>query len=200
MANVDGLEKVVEPNEYGELDRWILNHAREVFSSVQSSFDEYDFLRGFATLNNFVTNELSGIYMDITKDRLYCDGKNSATRQSTQSAMTLIAKAMMTMVAPVLTYTIDEILDYAPDIIKGDMESVFDLVYEELPIVGDSFDDKNLIEARAKFSESIDKLKKEKLIKSTLELEIAGDSSIFGIKEITKFRGLVYCISYQTIL
>ncbi len=183
MANVDGLEKIVEPSEYGELDRWILSRAKEVFASVNSSFQEYDFLRGFATLNNFVTNELSGIYMDITKDRLYCDAKHSASRESTQSAMVLMSKAMMALVAPVLTYTIDEVLDYAPAIVKGDMESVFDLVYEELPDVGVVFEDKLLIEARAKFSESIDKLKKEKLIKSTLELEIVGDASGFEIKD-----------------
>jgi isoleucyl-tRNA synthetase len=183
MANVDGLEKIVEPSEYGELDRWILSRAKDVFASVNSSFQEYDFLRGFATLNNFVTNELSGIYMDITKDRLYCDAKHSASRESTQSAMVLMSKAMMALVAPVLTYTIDEVLDYAPPIVKGDMESVFDLVYEELPDVGVVFEDKLLIEARAKFSESIDKLKKEKLIKSTLELEIVGDASGFEIKD-----------------
>jgi isoleucyl-tRNA synthetase len=183
MANVDGLEKIVEPSEYGELDRWILSRAKEVFASVNSSFQEYDFLRGFAILNNFVTNELSGIYMDITKDRLYCDAKHSASRESTQSAMVLMSKAMMALVAPVLTYTIDEVLDYAPAIVKGDMESVFDLVYEELPDVGVVFEDKLLIEARAKFSESIDKLKKEKLIKSTLELEIVGDTSSFEIKD-----------------
>ena len=181
MANVDGLEKIVEPSEYGELDRWILTRAKEVFDSVNASFTEYDFLRGFATLNNFVTNELSGIYMDITKDRLYCDAKNSITRQSTQSAMVLMAKAMMALVAPVLTYTVDEVLDYAPSIVKGDMESVFDLVYEELPDVGETFDDKLLIEARGKFSEAIDRLKKEKTIKSTLEVEIVGDISIFPI-------------------
>jgi isoleucyl-tRNA synthetase len=183
MANVDGLEKIVEPSEYGELDRWILSRAKDVFASVNSSFQEYDFLRGFAILNNFVTNELSGIYMDITKDRLYCDAKHSASRESTQSAMVLMSKAMMALVAPVLTYTIDEVLDYAPPIVKGDMESVFDLVYEELPDVGVVFEDKLLIEARAKFSESIDKLKKEKLIKSTLELEIVGDTSSFEIKD-----------------
>jgi isoleucyl-tRNA synthetase len=181
MANVDGLEKVVEPSEYGELDRWILTRAKEVFDSVNASFAEYDFLRGFATLNNFVTNELSGIYMDITKDRLYCDAQNSATRMSTQSAMVVMAKAMMALVAPVLTYTIDEVLDYAPAIVKGDMKNVFDLVYEELPVVEPSFNDTLLVEARGKFSESIDKLKKEKVIKSTLELEIIGDASRFDI-------------------
>jgi isoleucyl-tRNA synthetase len=181
LANVDGLEKIVEPSEYGELDRWILIKAREVFNSVNSSFAQNDFLRGFSTLNNFVINELSGIYMDITKDRLYCDDKDSITRKSTQSAMALIAKSMMALVAPVLTYTIDEILDYAPDIIKGDMESVFDLVYEEIVEVEASFDDKELLEARAGLSEVTDRLKKEKIIKSALELEIIGDIDSFAI-------------------
>jgi isoleucyl-tRNA synthetase len=182
MANVDGLEKIVEPSQYTELDRWILAKAKEVFDSVNASFADYDFLRGFATLNNFVTNELSGIYMDITKDRLYCDGQNSATRVSTQSAMVLMAKSMMALVAPVFAYTVDEVLDYAPAIVKGEMESVFDLVYEALPDVGETFDDALLVEARGKFSESIDKLKKEKIIKATLELEIVGDASLFPIE------------------
>jgi len=183
LANVEGLEKVVEPSEYGELDRWVLSRADEVFTSVKNSFDEYDFLRGFATMNNFITNDLSGVYMDITKDRLYCDDKDGAIRRSTQSAMVVIAKAMMGLVAPVLTYTCDEILDYAPAIFKGDMESVFDLIYEPVPTVTAPFDDTVLKEGRAKFSEAIDKLKKEKLIKATLELEIAGDVSIFPIAD-----------------
>ncbi len=183
MANIDGLESLVELDEYGELDRWILIRAREVFSSVTDSFNEYDFLRGFATLNNFITNELSGIYMDITKDRLYCDAKDSRTRRATQSAMALISKSMLGLVAPVLTYTVDEILDYAPNILKDNMENVFDLKYKEIPEVEASFNDSILIEGREKFAEAIDKLKKEKLIKSTLEVEIAGDISIFPIIE-----------------
>ena len=183
LANVEGLEKLVEPSEYGEIDRWVLNRANEVFSSVKNSFDEYDFLRGFATLNNFVTNDLSGIYMDITKDRLYCDEENGEIRRSTQSAMVVMAKAMMGLVAPVLTYTCDEILDYAPSIFKGDMKNVFDLVYEPVPEVTSAFDDTLLKEGRVKFSEAIDKLKKEKLIKATLELEIAGEVGIFPIAD-----------------
>lgn len=182
MANIDGLESLVELNEYGELDRWILTKAREVFGSVKASFDEYDFLKGFATLNNFIINELSGIYMDITKDRLYCDAEDSITRRATQSAMLLISKAMLALVAPVLTYTVDEILDYAPTILKGNMKSVFDLVYEEIPKIELTFDDAILIQARDRLSEIIDKLKKDKIIKSGLELEIIGDINTFHIK------------------
>jgi isoleucyl-tRNA synthetase len=180
---VDDLEVLVSADAYGELDRWILIKAKEVFASVKASFDAYDFLRGFATLNHFITNELSGIYMDITKDRLYCEDKNDASRRATQSAMAHISKSMLGLIAPVLTYTADEILEYAPGLFKGEMENVFDLVYIEVPEVAGSFDDRVLLEARVKFSEAVDKLKKEKLMKSTLEVEIAGDMSIFMIND-----------------
>jgi isoleucyl-tRNA synthetase len=165
------------------LDRWILAKAGEVFTSVKVSFDEYDFLRGFATLNHFITNELSGIYMDITKDRLYCEDKNDPSRRATQSAMAHISKSMLGLVAPVLTYTVDEILEYAPALFKGDMENVFDLLYVEVPKIESPFDDALLITAREKFSEAIDSLKKEKIIKSTLELEIVGELSLLPIKD-----------------
>jgi len=183
LANVDDLDRLVSVDAYGELDRWILIKAKAVFASVKASFDSYDFLRGFATLNHFITNELSGIYMDITKDRLYCEDKNDPVRRATQSAMVHISKAMLGLIAPVLTYTADEILSYAPQIFKEEMASVFDLVYTPVPDVSESFDDTVLIEAREKFSEAIDSLKKEKVIKATLELEIAGDLSILPITQ-----------------
>jgi len=183
LANVDDLDTYVANDAYGELDRWILAKAREIFASVKASFDEYDFLRGFATLNHFITNELSGIYMDITKDRLYCEDKNDPIRRATQSAMAHISKSMLGLVAPVLTYTVDEILEYAPALFKDNIENVFDLVYVPIPEVSNSFDDTVLLEARVKFSEAIDSLKKEKIIKSTLELEIVGDISTFPIND-----------------
>jgi len=182
LANVDDLDAYVESSSYGELDRWILAKAGFVLNSVKESFDNYDFLRGFATLNNFITNELSGIYMDITKDRLYCEDKNASSRRATQSAMSHIAKAMLGLVAPVLTYTADEILEYAPELFKSDMENIFDLTYVAVPNVEAPFDDTLLLEAREKFSEAIDSLKKDKTIKATLELEIVGDLSILAIE------------------
>ncbi|MGC9350412.1 MAG: isoleucine--tRNA ligase [Sulfurovum sp.] len=175
LANVDDLDAIVSVESYGELDRWILAKAGEVFASVKASFEANDFLKGFAILNHFLTNELSGIYMDICKDRLYCDAKESTTRRAAQSAMALIAKSMLGLVAPVLTYTADEILEYAPKIFKGDMENIFDLVYETLPVVDAPFDISSLMEIREGFYEEVDKLRKEKIIKATLELELVGD-------------------------
>ncbi|MBN2826069.1 MAG: isoleucine--tRNA ligase [Campylobacterales bacterium] len=182
LANMDGLEALVEPSQYGEIDRWILNKAREVFAQVKKSFDNYDFLRGFATLNNFLTNDLSGIYMDICKDRLYCDDKDAITRKSAQSAMLLISQSMLGLVAPILTYTADEIMEYAPAIFKGDKSSIFDVLYTELPKIEPSFSGETMVAIREKFYEEVDKLKKDKVIKSTLELEIAGDIESLSIE------------------
>ena len=175
LANVDDLDAIVPNDAYGELDRWILAKAGEVFASVKASFEVNDFLRGFATLNHFLTNELSGIYMDICKDRLYCDAKDAQTRRAAQSAMALISKSMLGLVAPVLTYTADEILEYAPAIFKGDMENIFDLVYEELPSMEVPFDLSGIMAVREGFYEEVDKLRKEKTIKATLELELVGE-------------------------
>ncbi len=183
LANLDGLEELLDVKEFGELDKWILSKARKVFKEVNQEFANYDFARAFSLLNNFLTNELSGIYMDLCKDRLYCDAKDSNTRRAAQSAMYLIAKSMLALIAPVLTYTADEILEHAPAIFKGDMEDVFDLVYSELPEVESSLNDELLIKAREAFFESIDKLKKDKTIKTTLEIAIVGDASIFGIED-----------------
>jgi len=183
LANVNDLDSVVSVEAYGELERWILRKAAGVFASVKASFDSYDFLKGFAVLNHFITNELSGIYMDITKDRLYCEARDAETRRTTQSAMLLISRAMLGLVAPVITYTADEILEYAPEIFTDGMENIFDLVYDAVPEVAESFDDAILIEAREKFSEAIDSLKKEKIIKATLELEIAGERELLPISE-----------------
>ena len=183
LANVNDLQELVDIEEMGELDRWILSRASEIFAEVKNSFDAYEFLRGLSLFNHFITNELSGIYMDICKDRLYCNAANDPQRRSAQSAMAMIADRMMSLLAPILTYTIDEIMEYAPDILKRDRESVFDIVYEELPQLSSRLPAALLIEAREAFFEEIDRLKKAKMLKATLELELAGAIEIFGIEE-----------------
>ncbi len=176
LANVNDLESFEELENFSPIDLWILHKAGEVFAQTKEAFDEYDFSRGMALLNHFITNHLSGVYLDISKDRLYCDEKNSTTRRASQSAMALIAKSMLALFAPILTYTVDEILEHAPKAIKGEMDGVFDLVYEELPKVELPFDEEYMLEAREKFFEIVDNLKKDKKIKSTLELVLFSKS------------------------
>ena len=183
LANLDGLGEVLELEKFGELDRWILAKAKSLFDEVNSEFAKYEFSRAFSLLNSFLTNELSGIYMDLCKDRLYCDAKDSLTRRGAQSAMYYIAKSMLALVAPVLTYTADEAIEHAPKIFKDEYSDIFDLEYQPLPEVKSTLNSELLVSARESFFEAIDRLKKEKIIRTTLELAIVGDSSIFGLEE-----------------
>lgn len=179
LSNVQGLEKPLAVEELGELDKWILNEAGEVFSQVEQLFYKYDFAKAYSLLSHFITVELSGIYLDITKDRLYCNKQEDMIRISTQSAMAHLAKRILTLIAPVLTYTADEICEYAPKSILGDTKDAFDLVYEPLPSLTCKLDSTHLKEAREKFFEIVDTLKKEKKINSTLELAIHTNSENF---------------------
>ncbi len=172
LANINDLEEILPVEELGELDKWILAKAKKVFDEADAHFQNYDFSKALSLLNHFITVELSGIHMDISKDRLYCNAKDDKVRCSAQSAMALIADRMIAFLAPVLTYTIDEILEYAPKVLKKDAEDVFDLIYTALPDVASDFDEEYMMEAREKFFEIVDGLKKEKKIKATLELAI----------------------------
>lgn len=178
LANCEGLEEILAYEKMGVLDRWILNHSKKVFDEVEKYFREYNFSKGFSLLSHFITVELSGIYLDISKDRLYCSGENEEIRLSAQSATALITRRLLALIAPALTYTVDEILEYAPKIIKDNNSDVFDIVYESMDSVELEFDAAYMSEAREKFFEIVDVLKKDKTIKSTLELDLVTTSKI----------------------
>ncbi len=172
LANINDLEEILPVEKMGEIDKWILSKSKTVFDDIQASFDNYEFSKGLNKLNNFLVVDLSGIYLDVCKDRLYCDDKKDTHRLASQSAMALIAKKLISTVSCILTYTMDELLEYAPSFIKGDCEDIFDYEKFELPDVQSTLNEEVLLKAKEKFSEIKDALSKEKTIKSTLELEI----------------------------
>ena len=173
LANINDLEHLTPYEELGVLDRWIVAKAKTVFDEVHSAFSEYNFVHGMSLLNHFVVNELSGIFMDITKDRLYCDAKEDGHRRASQSAMAYILKPMLLLIAPILTYTADEIVESAPEVITEDASTIFEMLYTPIAEIESSFDETYMIKAREGFYEVVDALKKEKKIKATLELVIS---------------------------
>lgn len=175
LANINDLDEISTSN-FGLLDKWILNRATIVFNEVAACFNNYEFSKGFNVLLNFVSSDLSGIYLDVCKDRLYCNDKDDTRRRSAQSAMAIIAKTLITLIAPTLTYTADEAIEFAPQILKNHANDVFDLVYEPLEF-DFKINDEILRKSREKFNEIVDTLKKDKVIKSTLELILETSSN-----------------------
>ncbi len=185
LANVDDLDVIVDIDKMGQLDKWILNKAKKVFDEIEAAFSIYEFSKGLNRLNNFLVVDLSGIYLDVCKDRLYCDDKNDIHRRSSQSAMAIITKKLISTLSCILTYTMDELLEYAPEFIKDGAKDIFDYKKVELPVVESKLNEQVLLNAKEKFSEAIDTLKKEKIIKSTLELSIYTNSEdILALEQV----------------
>jgi len=176
FANISDLTTLSDIKDLGNFDRWILSKAQAVFNSIDEDFKSYDYSRGLNKLNNFLVADLSNIYLDICKDKLYCDAQNSVERRASQTAMAMIAKALIGTLAPILTYTMDELLEYAPEFIKDGAKDIFDYKKYIIPSVEFNLDEEYLLETKERFNEAIENLKKDKIIKSTLELVIYSQS------------------------
>ena len=106
-------EKVSEPAELPLIDQWIMERLQVVIQEITDAYEKYDFRKVFSTVNQFAASDLSACYIDITKDRLYCDAENSEARKASVWVMGEIFDAMVKLLAPVLAYTAEEAWEHA---------------------------------------------------------------------------------------
>ncbi len=111
LGNLEGYDPnaPVEFADMPELDRWALSRLRQLIERVLASYEAYEFHTITHAIHNFCVSDMSQFYLDIIKDRLYCEGKDSLLRRSAQTAMHLILDALVRMLAPILAFTADEI-------------------------------------------------------------------------------------------
>jgi isoleucyl-tRNA synthetase len=98
----------IAPSEMGELDRWALSRASEIIGKIVGAYESYEFHSVYHQVVNFCVVELSAMYFDILKDRLYTAGKDSRERRSSQTALWLILSSLVRAMAPILSFTAEE--------------------------------------------------------------------------------------------
>jgi isoleucyl-tRNA synthetase len=98
-----------------ELDLWILHRTQSVLSRCREAYDKYEFHVVYHSLNNFCSVDLSALYLDIVKDRLYCEGTASKERRAAQTTLYRILSVLVRLMAPILSFTAEEIWRYMPD-------------------------------------------------------------------------------------
>jgi isoleucyl-tRNA synthetase len=117
LGNLDGfdpLSTIHDPQStIPLLDRWILERLHSVTAECLKAYETYEFRKVFNALNNFCTHDLSAVYIDATKDRMYCDAPDSARRRASQAAMFEIFTSIAKLLAPILAYTADEAWEHA---------------------------------------------------------------------------------------
>ncbi len=111
LGNLDGFDpnNLVKPEDMVELDRWAVTKLNRLIEKCFTAYDNYEYHVVSHAINDFCVVELSSFYLDIIKDRLYCEEKDGLLRRSAQTALWLILDTITKLFAPILAFTCDEI-------------------------------------------------------------------------------------------
>ncbi len=114
LYDFDPALHTVPDDQLTGLDRWVLAEFSKLEHEVSKAYDDYEFHTVYQNISRFVAVELSAIYHDVIKDRLYTDSANSPRRRSTQTTLHRLATGLCQMLAPILSFTTDEAWEYVP--------------------------------------------------------------------------------------
>ncbi len=117
MANLEGFDPdtdMVAADKLYDIDKWAISRINKLTRTVRDAYASYDFHIVYHEVNNFCTTDMSKLYIDITKDRLYCEEKCGEARRSAQTAMYTVLNSLTRLIAPIIAFTSDEIWQAMP--------------------------------------------------------------------------------------
>ena len=172
FGNIDDFnpaDNSVTYQEMFEIDKWAMQKLQKLIADVTDAYYNFVFHRVYSLICNFCTVEMSSMYMDVLKDRMYCDAADSQSRRSAQTAMYNILDALIRLLAPVLAHTAEE----AWGVMKFKSEDVESVHLARMPEVDESIDYKSaeprwqkLMELRDQVLRVLEGLRQEKKIAS----------------------------------
>lgn len=158
-----------------EIDRWAMLRLHRLIEKVLAAYRNYEFHTVYHAIHNFCTVDMSAQYLDIIKDRLYCEKADSLVRRSSQTVMYESLQALVRLLAPVLTFTTEEIWRYLP---KGD-GAPDSVQLADMPEPDDRYMDAaleekwgRLMKIRGVVNRALEKARQEKVIGNSLEARI----------------------------
>jgi isoleucyl-tRNA synthetase len=163
-----------------EIDLWAMSSLQNLVKKVTRAYENFDFHEVFHSIHNFCVVDMSSIYLDILKDRLYTAGKDSAERRASQWVLTEVLSTLTRLMAPVLSFTAEEVWGY---IVKKQSESNIrnaeSVFLAEFPEVNEKFIDselearwKDLLSIRDDVNKALEIKRAEKFIGNPLEAKI----------------------------
>jgi isoleucyl-tRNA synthetase len=157
------------------IDRWILERLDEVIGTCRAAYEKFEFHKVYHALNQFCAVDLSSLYVDITKDRMYCDAPDSPRRRATQAAMREIFEALCRLLAPVLVFTAEEA--WLHSMAKGG-GSIHLQDFPQTQDLGRKAIDQleELLRLRGIIGQAIEHARQEKVIGNTLEARVVLNS------------------------
>ncbi len=194
-------------NELLPIDKWAIVKLNELMAKVKQAYDNYEFHQVYHSIRNFCVIDMSNFYLDVLKDRLYTEKKDSKSRRAAQTAIYLILNAMTRMISPILAYTSDEIWKFMPHSSKENAENV---IFNEMPapIEIETNDDfmsfwQEIHDLRDDVKKSLEVLIKDKTIKSSLEAKVvlkAGKDKLAFLKKAEPELAAAFIVSSVEII
>ena len=163
-------------DELYEIDRWIISAMNDLTRTIRGAYDTYEFHVAYHAVNNFCTTELSKLYIDITKDRVYTERADSKARRSAQTAMYFVLSGLVRLLAPMISFTAEEMWQAIPHKASDVRESVFlnDMpAFEEsltYPVLTEKWN--RLFTMRDDVMKALELARAEKLVGKSLEAKI----------------------------
>ena len=158
-----------------EMDRWALHQLQKVISRIREAYERFEFHVVYHSVQNFCAVEMSALYFDILKDRLYTFPSTSRGRKSAQTALYEILKSLTCLMAPILSFTSEEVWKYLPQG-PGNAESVHLTSFPE--VQGEYLDDalserwERIWEIRAAVTKALEEARREKVIGLSLDAQV----------------------------
>ncbi len=129
-------------SELTPLDKLMVARLTQVQAEVDDAYAAYEFNRAYRALYDFVVTELSNVYLDALKDRLYCEKEGSPARRSAQTVLAELLSMLLRDLQPILAFTTDEVMAYTPEGIRDGQTYAALLDWYQAPI---SLDEANAL-------------------------------------------------------
>jgi isoleucyl-tRNA synthetase len=161
--------------ELHEVDRWALHQLQKLVSRVREAYEHFEFHIVYHSIQNFCAVEMSALYFDILKDRLYTFSSHSQGRRSAQTALYRILDTLTCLMAPILSFTTEEVWKYIPPE-SGKAKSVHLTSFPE--VVNEYLDDalnerwERIWEIRTVVTKALEEARKEKEIGLSLDAQV----------------------------
>ncbi len=178
LGNLQGFDPATDRVPYAEMeeiDRWALAELNVLVAEARQAYSDYAFHSVFHAIYNFCSVELSAIYFDVLKDRLYMHPPGSRSRRSAQTAVYEIIERLTRLLAPILAFTAEEIWEHVP----GATARTASVHLALFPDVEPTWDDESLAErweellvAREVAQKSLEEKRAAKAIGSSLEAHV----------------------------
>ena len=193
LYDFDPSQDTVSYSELTELDRWALSELEQVKSEVARAYDAYEFHNLYHTIHNFCAVEMSGIYLDIIKDRLYTEKPDCRKRRAAQTVMNEVLNTLVVIFAPVLSFTTEEVWRFLPTL-AGRPVSVLLAAWPlacpkrlDLPL---SEKWRTLLEIRGAITKTLETARREKVIGHSLDAAVdiyAADAEYAILEPLAEF-------------